>query len=289
MRRVFPFAAPDDVPRARKARPKPAVRVADREAAGVIEVQVRREHDVDVLGREAGLGERVIEIAARDRAPKMSRNFVVRLVAEPGVDEHRPGAADDQRTHGQLDAIPVVGGIPFGPTAPSAPRRTSRRHRAGRTVAQRDQLEVAQTVCREICRLQIGDCQIGDWLLQLDQHAVGARRVDERDQRAFGAGPRLLVDQPRAAGLQLRQRRADVVDAQRDVVQARAALLDELRDRRIAAPSLPAVRASTPPTGMKCARTRCDGHLLRRLDLEPERVAIERQRRPRDRCTAMPM
>ena len=46
-------------------------------------------------------------------------------------------------------------------------------------------------------------------------------------------GPRLLVDQPHAARLELRQRRVDVVDAQRDVMQARAALLDELRDRRV--------------------------------------------------------
>ena len=70
-------------------------------------------------------------------------------------------------------------------------------------------------------------------LLQLDQHAVRRRRVNERDQRAFGAGPRLLVDQPDAARAQVRERRLDVVDAQRDVMQAGAALLDELRDRRV--------------------------------------------------------
>ena len=53
-----------------------------------------------------------------------------------------------------------------------------------------------------------------------------AGRVDERDQRAFGAAPRLLVDEPDAAGLELRERRVDVVHAQRDVVQARTAFIE---------------------------------------------------------------
>ncbi len=47
------------------------------------------------------------------------------------------------------------------------------------------------------------------------------------------AGPRFLVDQSHAARLQPRERRADVADPQRDVMQPRPALLDELRDRRI--------------------------------------------------------
>ena len=70
-------------------------------------------------------------------------------------------------------------------------------------------------------------------LLQLDEHAVRARRVDERDQRPFGARPRLLVDQPDAARLELRQRGVDVLDAQRDVMEAGPALLDVFRDRRV--------------------------------------------------------
>ena len=57
--------------------------------------------------------------------------------------------------------------------------------------------------------------------------------MDERDERAVRAGPRLLVDQPHAARLQLRERRVDVVDAQRDVMEPGPALLDELRDRRV--------------------------------------------------------
>ncbi len=54
--------------------------------------------------------------------------------------------------------------------------------------------------------------------------------MNERDERAFGARTRLFVDQPHAFGFQLIERRADVVHAQRDVVQAGAALLDVLRD-----------------------------------------------------------
>ena len=34
---------------------------------------------------------------------------------------------------------------------------------------------------------------------------MGARGVDERDEPAFGAGPRPLVDEARAAGFQLRE------------------------------------------------------------------------------------
>ena len=103
--------------------------------------------------------------------------------------------------------------------------------------------------------------------------------MDERDERAFGAGTRLLVDQLDAARLELRQRGANVVDAQRDVMEARAALLDELRDRRLGRGRLEQLRGSDCwPTGTKCARTCCDAHLLGRLDLEPERVAIERER-----------
>src|SRR5580765_925771 len=46
VRRVFPFAAADDVLRARKTRAEPATRVADREASGVVEVEMARKDDV---------------------------------------------------------------------------------------------------------------------------------------------------------------------------------------------------------------------------------------------------
>ena len=104
------------------------------------------------------------------------------------------------------------------------------------------------------------------------------RRVDERDQRAFRARPRRLVDQPHALRLQLRQRRRDVVDAQRDVVDAGPALLDVLRDRRIGRRRFEQLERRLADRNEVRAHP-LRRHLLGRLDLEPERVAIERQRR----------
>ena len=74
-------------------------------------------------------------------------------------------------------------GYPFGPQR----LRHDAEHRPAvepeRAVAQGDQFQVAETVTR------ISDFRfkISDWpgLLQLHQHAVGARRVDERDERAL--------------------------------------------------------------------------------------------------------
>src|SRR5471030_1095214 len=62
---------------------------------------------------------------------------------------------------------------------------------------------------------------------------MSAGWVQERHQRAFGAGPRLFVDEPHAARLELRERRANVLDPQRDVMQAGAPLLEIPGDRRV--------------------------------------------------------
>ena len=72
--------------------------------------------------------------------------------------------------------------------------------------------------------------------------------------RAFA---RLFVDQPDAFRLQPRERGADVVDAEREVVQAGTALGDVFRDRRVFG-SRPSNSIADSPAGMKCARTRCD-------------------------------
>jgi len=87
----------------------------------------------------------------------------------------------------------------------------------------------------------------------------------------------LLVDQLRAARFQLRERRVDVLDTQRDVVQPGAALLDVLRDRRFGSGRLEQFEAGLAD------RHEMRAHVLRRdvlgrLDLEPERVAVERGR-----------
>ena len=104
---------------------------------------------------------------------------------------------------------------------------------------------------------------------------------------APSARPRLLVDEPRPARLQLRQRRANVIDPQRDVVQARAALVDVLRDRRVGGRRLRAARGWIADRDeVRAHALRCD--LFGRLDLEAQRIAIKRQRGV-EIATAMPM
>ena len=81
-----------------------------------------------------------------------------------------------------------------------------------------------------------------------------------------------------AARLELRERRVDVVDAQRDVMQARAALVDVLRDRRVGRRRLEQLELRLADRHeVRAHALRRD--LFRRFDLEPERVAIERERR----------
>src|SRR5882762_2789128 len=102
--------------------------------------------------------------------------------------------------------------------------------------------------------------------------------MNECDERAFRAGARLVVDQPGAAGLQLLERSADVVDAQRDVVQARPALLDIPRNRGFRRGGFEQLQLRLAHRyEMRPHALRRD--LLRRLDLEAERVAVERERR----------
>ena len=91
-----------------------------------------------------------------------------------------------------------------------------------------------------------------------------------------GARPRLLVDQAHAVRLEPRQRRHDVVHAQRDVVQARSPLLEISGDRRV-----PAV-ASRSSSADFAGRDEVRPHPLRRdlfwrLDRQAERIAIERE------------
>ncbi len=114
----------------------------------------------------------------------------------------------------------------------------------------------------------------------------GGRRMHERDQRPFGAGTRRLVDQPDAGRLQLGQRRVDVIDRERHVMQPGAALLEELRDRRLGRGGLEQFEQAF--TGRQEVRA----HLLAGDELVVRRpaaraVAVERGRRGRI-ATAMP-
>src|SRR5437588_1088221 len=119
--------------------------------------------------------------------------------------------------------------------------------------------------------------RVGTVLFQLDENPAGAGGMNECDQRSFGAGARLLVYEPYAARLQSRERLRDVVDAQRDVVQPRPALLDVLRDGRIRRRPFEQLQlraADRDEVGAHALRR----DLLGRFDLQPERVAIEGER-----------
>ena len=111
------------------------------------------------------------------------------LVAEPGVDDHRPHAAHDERPHRERDAVAIV-----GRRLPRPQRlRHDAEHRAAveaeEAVVQRDQLEIAERIARiRVTGVRLieapavpdargtvdsaGCCR----LFELDQHAVRARR-----------------------------------------------------------------------------------------------------------------
>ena len=112
------------------------------------------------------------------------------LVARAAVDDHpSPRRFDQQRPHRELDAIPLIG------------RRQLLPQGARHHTEHRSAIEPEGTIV-EACQLQIAERQPRDFepdiglraLLQFDQDAVSRRRMDERDERAFGTRPRLCVD-----------------------------------------------------------------------------------------------
>src|SRR5436190_1029404 len=152
----------------------------------------------------------------------------VPLVAGAAVDDHpAPCAFDHERAHREQDPAAVVWRCFLFPEW----TRHDTTHRATveteEPVIDAGQLEVAP---RHPLRRQVWTRAGG--FLQLHEYAVRRRRMNKRHQCAFGAGPRLLVHQPDAALSELRERGANVVHSQGDVVNARTALVDVLRDRR---------------------------------------------------------
>ena len=207
----------------------------------------------------------------------MSLLLGVHLVADAAVDDHpAPLRLDQQRPHRQLDAVAIVGRRLLLPQRPrhdaehraavepegavvkrsSAARSPERQSRCGVEVARRRGAACFSSTSTP--------CAADGWM-----NATSAPSAP---------GPRLLVDEPHAARLQVRERRADVLDAQRDVMDAR----DRASRRYLAIAESGAVASSSSsadcPAGMKCARTRWLAHLLGGLDSQAERVAIERQR-----------
>src|SRR5215831_19497669 len=101
--------------------------------------------------------------------------------------------------------------------------------------------------------------------------------MNERHLRALGSRAWLLVDEPSAAGLQLRERRGDVVNAKGDVVQARPPLLDVPGDRRVGRGRFEQLEARLPDrdeVGAHALRL----HILRRINRKAQRIAVERER-----------
>ena len=91
-------------------------------------------------------------------------------------------------------------------------------------------------------------------------------------------GRGLLVDQAHAAALQVRERGLDIVDAQGHVMHAGAALLEVFRDRGIGRRRLEEFQrrwAGRDEGGADLLRH----HLFARLDVQPEHVPEERERR----------
>src|SRR5262249_31472183 len=148
MRRVLPLAAPHDVLRAWKAGTQAAAGVALRESTRMVEVQMRREHDVDVLGGQTGLRERVIEMPRAVHTVDVLERCVL-LVAEPGVYDHGSHAADDQWPHRERDAIARVRGRSLLPQR----LRDHTEHRAAvqteEPITDGDQLKIADRVPRD--------------------------------------------------------------------------------------------------------------------------------------------
>jgi hypothetical protein len=271
MRGVFPLGSADDVGGAAEARHDDVAQPRGR-AAEVVEVEVRGKDDVDRVRGEAAFGQRVIE---RDRPVERVDVALLRvhLVAGAAVDEHAaPVRFHQQRPHRQLDAVALVGRRQPLPQRPRHDAEHGAAIEPEGAVVQHGQLHVAerQRPCPQVHA-------VPGRFLQLDEHAVRGRRVDEGDDGALGARPRLLVDQADAARLQLRQRRADVVHPQRHVMQPGTALVGEPGDWRIGRRRFQQLQRGA--AGGDEVRTHAlRGDFLGADDVEAERVAVEGQR-----------
>jgi hypothetical protein len=185
--------------RARANRGTRAAPLAPGGAAEVVEVQVRRQHQVDVAGGESDGVERVVEVPGAVEGVDLA-GLLPHLVPGAAVHEHAsPGRLDEHRPHRQLDPVAIVGPRERFPQG----ARDHAEHRA----AVEPEGSVVQQANLQVAAGQAPDVQADRGaaaLFQLHQHAVGRRRVDEGDQRPFRPGPRSLVHEPDAALLQVR-------------------------------------------------------------------------------------
>ena len=106
----------------------------------------------------------------------------------------------------------------------------------------------------------------GAALLELERTPLCRRRMNERDTRAMRAGPWRLVHEANAARLQPVERGLQVVDGQRDVMDARSAPLD--RTARSPNPA-PSPRAAPATPGPQARRRRGPAPWARRAARRP--------------------
>src|SRR5690554_6591531 len=99
----------------------------------------------------------------------------------------------------------------------------------------------------------------------------------ERDTRAVRAGAGRLVEQPDAAGPEPLQDGLEIVDEQRDVVDAGTTPVEEARDDRVGCGWLQQFQCR-PADGHEGRADALRRDIVRYGHLQPERVAIERQR-----------
>ena len=146
MCRILPLAVADPIARPGKRRHESARSVARGETAGVIEVQVRGEHDARrPLRVMPAARQRDVEALAAVETIDVAA-LRIHLVAAAGVDDHQPLAPHQQRPHRQPDSISLVGAA-----RPAFPQRLrdGAKHRAAVepevSVEERRQLHIAES------------------------------------------------------------------------------------------------------------------------------------------------
>ena len=130
MVRIFPFAALHEISRAREGRHKLSV-LAPNIPPAMVEVQVRIDDDVDILGFQLQL----LEFTGESPGVIHTINliiFCVEFISDAGLHQNVMAARlDQQASQAKANAIAGVGGDSLSPTAPWEQSRTSARHRAG--------------------------------------------------------------------------------------------------------------------------------------------------------------
>ena len=156
-------------------------------------MQVRRENDVDAVSRHSRAG-RVLQVELALEAVDVGL-LRRHLVAATGVDQHGARPAQQDAPHRHADAIAVVRRRLLLPER----LRHDTEHRASvqveKPVRDGDDVDIAETNGFG----QLGGRSSDRNLLELDEHALCARWMDERHARTLSAGSRLLVDETHSA------------------------------------------------------------------------------------------